>query len=108
MTVVGVVVAAVLGGWARFGAQSLLPTWLGTVVVNVAGSLLAGLAVGWDGARHTVLVIGGLGALTSVSAAMADHRALTERRGRGTATAYAAATIAGCCAAAWLGIELAA
>ena len=107
MTVVGIIALAVTGGWIRHAAQILLPSWFGTLLVNVAGSTLAGLAVSWDGSRRAVFVIGGLGALTSVSAAVADHQRLANGKGRAAASAYGVGTIVSCCLAAWLGIELA-
>ncbi len=107
MTFLGLVALAIAGGWIRHAAQTVLPTWFGTLLVNVAGSTLAGLAVSWDGSRRAVFVIGGLGALTSVSAALADHQRLADAKGRAAASVYGIGTIVSCCLAAWLGIELA-
>lgn len=79
---------------------------LGTLAVNLVGSFLLGLVVGWDPPGATVVGTAGLGALTTFSTFSADVVGL---RAQGTTrvVAYAGASVVGGVALAWLGLHLA-
>lgn len=90
--------AARRGGWPR-----------GTEVVNVVGSLLAGVVVGagLDRWLLAVLVAGFCGGLTTFSTWAVEVVELAEEPAWGWAVAYATGTAAACVAAALLGLVLA-
>ncbi len=82
----------------------------GTLFVNLFGSLLMGLALGWLSARHAVaplLMTGILGGFTTYSAFSADVIGLIERGDLGQAALYAFGTMLGAVAACGLGLMLA-
>lgn len=79
---VGFAVAAAVGGACRWALGRALPQsggWpLGTLAANVAGCFAAGLAHALSGPLRTVLVVGLLGGLTTLSTLVAE--VLTLRR----------------------------
>lgn len=108
--VIGFAVLAVAGAWIRVGATVALNRWplpLGTLSVNLAGSLLAGVLVSHlQGDGRTVLVTGGLGAMTTFSSFAAEVRAMGADRRWALAAGYAVVTAVGAVAAARLGLGL--
>src|SRR5690606_18559585 len=106
--------AGVLGTLLRHGA--VLATAgvrfpLGVLVVNVLGSLVAGLALArllrgeLDPGLAVIVIAGGCGGLTTFSTVVADAvRAWLARR-RGTALAILIANLALGAAAAWAGLH---
>ena len=82
----------------------------GTLTVNLLGSLLMGLALGWLSARHAVaplLMTGILGGFTTYSAFSADVMGLLQRGDATLAAVYAFGTMLGAVAACGLGLLLA-
>ncbi len=83
------------------------PLPLGTLSVNLAGSLLAGVLVAHlEGDGRTVLVTGGLGAMTTFSSFAAEVRAMGADRRWALAVGYIALTAAGAVVAARVGLGL--
>ncbi len=86
----------------------------GTMIVNVAGSLLMGLLVGWLATRsagseamRAFLATGVLGGFTTFSAFSLDFALLWERKAHVAALAYAAGSVALSLAAVFAGLWLA-
>lgn len=108
--VLGFAALAVAGAWIRVGATVALNRWplpLGTLSVNLAGSLLAGVLVAHlEGDGRTVLVTGGLGAMTTFSSFAAEVRAMGADRRWALAVGYIALTAAGAVVAARVGLGL--
>lgn len=75
----------------------------GTLAVNVVGSFALGLLAGAGGVTTVILASGALGSLTTFSTLAVETVGLW-RRSRQRAAAYAAASLAGGVAAAWLGV----
>lgn len=113
-------VGAVLGAWLRWAlalwlntAERVLP--LGTLLANVAGGLLVGVAVACF-ARHPQLapewrlfaITGFLGALTTFSTFSIESFGLIARGAFGWALAHSALHLLGSLAAAAIGYRLAA
>jgi CrcB protein len=94
---------------ARFGAGF---PW-GTLIVNLAGGLLAGLLVGtlarFQASEQLLLFLGVglLGGFTTFSAFSLDAAAMIERGQLGLSLAYAAASVFGAVAAVFIGLWLA-
>lgn len=90
--------AARRGGWPR-----------GTALVNVSGSLLAGLLVGagLDQPLLAVLVAGLCGGLTTFSTWAVEVVELAEKPAVGWALIYGTGTAAGCVLAALVGLAIA-
>ena len=106
MIVVGFLAAATIGAAARWQIGERLPVPLGTILVNLSGSLALGLLAGSGEDSRTVLGIAGLGALTTFSTVMVQVIELWRIR-PARAVGYAAATLAGGVVLAWLGLTLA-
>ena len=117
---VPVVVWVALGGALGAMARWAVSPWVhvqdfpwATLVVNVTGSALIGVLIGWfaDAAWfHAVgrplLVVGLLGAFTTFSSFSMDTLALAEARGAVIATGYVLANVVGSIGMAWLGFRL--
>lgn len=113
MTAVVVLVfaaAASIGAWIRVGATRALNRWplpVGTLTVNVGGSLAAGvLAAALSGDARTVLVTGGLGALTTYSSFAGEARAMLADRRWALAALYVLVTVVACVAGARVELAL--
>ena len=111
ITVIGFVVAAAAGAFARAEAgrrwnrHEGLP--FGTLIVNVTGSFLLGLLVNTAPPAITVLGVAGLGAYTTFSSFARDTVALIEQRRVVLAAAYVGATVVLGIVAAAVGVGLA-
>jgi CrcB protein len=108
------------GGALGSGARYLVAGWAasrygldfprGTLVVNVVGSLLLGVLVGFAGARalsdeaRLFLGAGVLGGFTTYSSFNAETIALAERAGLWPALANVALTVIGCLVAGAAGL----
>jgi fluoride exporter len=111
-----VAVGAALGALARWQAGVWLnPRWLGfplgTLLVNVVGGLLIGMALEWLGRQPNellklLLVTGFLGGLTTFSAFSGESLALLRHGELGMAIAHTLAHVLGSLLAAWLGVKL--
>lgn len=93
MTVLLVALGAAVGAPLRYLLARHLDgrLHLGTLLVNVAGSLLLGLCAGWslDGSAYALLGTGLCGGLTTYSALAVQAR----DRGARLGTAYGVATV---------------
>lgn len=105
MTVLGFAAAAAVASLMRWWTGWLLPAPLGTLGVNLAGAFALGLLEGADTVSGTVFGVAALGSLTTFSTLVVEiHEiARTDRRRAG---GYAAATLVGGVALAWLGLRL--
>ena len=116
----GVSIAGAIGAPARYVVERAITRRragtfpVGTLLVNVTGSLVLGLVVGaalyhgFAGAPRVVLGTGFCGAYTTFSTFGLEAVALAQRGERRVATAYVvSSTVVGCAAAA-LGLVLAA
>lgn len=112
-----VALGGALGALARFGLVRAMTAWfgpafpLGTLAVNVAGSLAAGLLYvrlveqgAGDGALRALLIVGFLGAFTTFSAFSVETLRLLEDFGPGAAALNAALNVVLCLAACGLGL----
>jgi len=121
MTPVGalaVAAGAVLGAWLRWLLGLALnqpgsPIPAGTLLANLVGGLLAGMALAWfeahpstDPGWRLFAVTGFLGALTTFSTFSAESLALVQRGAWLAAAAHSAVHLAGCQLAAALGFRL--
>ena len=111
ITAIAFVITAAIGTLARAEAGR---RWnrqegfaIGTLAVNVTGSLLLGLLTNVAPPAITVLGIGGLGAYTTFSSFAYDTVALLERRQVALACLYVGATLVLGIAAAALGVAIA-
>jgi CrcB protein len=77
---------------------------LGTLVVNVSGSLALGLLAGVAPPAATIIGAGGLGAYTTFSRFSVEVEELHRRGANGLAAGYVVVSVAACIAAAWLGL----
>ncbi|MFN3860589.1 MAG: fluoride efflux transporter CrcB [Roseateles sp.] len=110
-------VGAALGALARWQVGLLFITrWsgfpLGTLLVNILGGLLIGMALEWLGRQpnellRLLLVTGFLGGLTTFSAFSGESLALLKHGELGLALGHALAHVAGSVLAAWLGMRVA-
>jgi len=111
-----VAVGAALGALTRWQAGIWLNTrWLGfplgTLLVNIVGGLLIGMAVEWLGRQPNelfklLLVTGFLGGLTTFSAFSGESLALLREGAFGMAAAHTVAHVLGALGAAALGMRL--
>lgn len=111
-----VVLGAALGALARWRAGVWLNAgWggfpLGTLLVNLVGGLLIGMALEYFGRAPNellklLLVTGFLGGLTTFSAFSGESLSLLQRGEFGLALAHSAAHVLGSLAAAALGMKL--
>ncbi|MFN0092943.1 MAG: fluoride efflux transporter FluC [Acidimicrobiales bacterium] len=112
ITVLLFAAAAATGSLARTGLAARLRTAagfpLGTVLVNLAGSLALGWATGagWSGPTRTIVAAAGLGSFTTFSSFANDAAGLWRSGRRRAAGAYVAVSVAGAVAAAELGLLL--
>ena len=110
-----IAIGAVLGAWLRWGFVLWLnERWpaipLGTLVANLLGGLIAGIALAWL-ARHPelspqwrlFLITGFLGALTTFSSFSIESLELIQRGQLAWALGHAALHLAGAVAATALG-----
>jgi CrcB protein len=107
-----------VGGTARWGVGALLPTPAGqfpwsTLLINVAGSLLIGLAMMlilevWSPRRYVrpFLVVGVLGGFTTFSTYAVEVRGLFATGSGPLAVAYLLGTLLAGLAAVWAGVGL--
>lgn len=106
LTAIAFVGLAGVGAAVRFLASDRWPGGhRGTLLVNVAGSLLLGLLTGAGAAVPLVVGVGGLGALTTFSTFAADTLALAEKS-RYRAGGHVAATVVLGLAAALVGLAI--
>ena len=116
MNALAVAVGAALGALTRWQAGIWLNTrWLGfplgTLLVNIVGGLLIGMAVEWLGRQPNelfklLLVTGFLGGLTTFSAFSGESLALLREGAFGMAAAHTVAHVLGALGAAALGMRL--
>ncbi|MFG6433375.1 fluoride efflux transporter CrcB [Roseateles sp. LYH14W] len=114
MNALAVSLGAALGALTRWQAGLLFNArWagfpLGTLLVNVVGGLLIGMALAWFGRQPNellklLLVTGFLGGLTTFSAFSGESLALLQRGDFGLALAHTLAHVVGSLAAAALGM----
>ena len=114
-----VAIGAVAGAWARWAlglwlntAERALP--YGTLIANVAGGLLIGVAVAWfarhpqvDPAWRLFAITGFLGALTTFSSFSIESLGMLQRGAVGLALAHTGLHVFGSLAAAAIGYRLA-
>lgn len=116
MNAAAVALGAALGALTRWQAGLLLnERWpgfpLGTLLVNVVGGLLIGVALEWFGRQPNelfklLLVTGFLGGLTTFSAFSGESLALLRDGHLALAGAHTLAHVLGALLAAWLGMKL--
>jgi CrcB protein len=116
MNGLAVALGAAVGALARWQAGVWLNTsWkgfpLGTLLVNLVGGLLIGMALEWFGRQPNellklLLVTGFLGGLTTFSAFSGESLALLRHGELGLALAHTLAHVLGALGAAWLGMRL--
>ncbi|MCF8204335.1 MAG: fluoride efflux transporter CrcB [Methylotenera sp.] len=109
-------VGAALGALARWQAGLLFNTrWagfpLGTLLVNVVGGFLIGMALEWFGRQPNdllklLLVTGFLGGLTTFSSFSGESLALLRHGEFGMALAHTVSHVLGSLLAAWAGMKL--
>jgi CrcB protein len=116
--VVGVALAGALGAPARYMVESLVrrlrsgPFPLGTLLVNISGSLALGVVVGLaasatlDADARAVIGTGFLGAYTTFSTYAYETVRLAEDGRRTSAATYAVGSLLAAAAAAALGLAL--
>jgi CrcB protein len=115
MNALAVSVGAALGALTRWQAGLLFNTrWagfpLGTLLVNLVGGLLIGMALEWFGRQPNevlklLLVTGFLGGLTTFSAFSGESLTLLKHGQLGMALAHTAAHVLGSLLAAWVGMK---
>lgn len=110
-------IGAVFGAWSRWALgvhlNALHPSLpIGTVIANLAGGYLIGVAIQWLGLRpdlppelRLLVVTGFLGALTTFSTFSAEAVNLLSRGQFGWAFAHAFAHLAGSLVCTWLGMQ---
>jgi CrcB protein len=116
LNALAVAAGAALGALARWQVGLMFNTrWtgfpLGTLLVNLVGGLLIGVALEWFGRQPNevlklLLVTGFLGGLTTFSAFSGESLALLKHGQLGMALAHTLAHVVGALLAAWLGMKL--
>lgn len=116
MNAAAVALGAALGALVRWQAGLMFNArWagfpLGTLLVNLVGGLLIGMALEWLGRQphellKLLLVTGFLGGLTTFSAFSGESLALLRHGELGMALAHGLAHVLGSLLAAWLGMKL--
>jgi fluoride exporter len=119
MTALYVAVAGGLGSMSRYLIGLASVRWfgdrfpVGTLLVNLIGCLLIGLAVAvldtrqLDPRARAAIIGGFIGGFTTYSAFAFETLALAERRGAGWAVLYVAASLVGGLAACAIGVLIA-
>ena len=119
LAIAGVGAGAAAGAWLRWSLAVLLnPAYphlpVGTVVANLSGGLLIGIALAWfsrhpeiDAAWRLAAVTGFLGGLTTFSTFSIESLLLIQKGQWGWAVAHSAAHLFGSLAAAAFGYRLA-
>lgn len=115
MNALAVSVGAALGALTRWQVGLLFNTrWagfpLGTLLVNLVGGLLIGMALEWFGRQPNeglklLLVTGFLGGLTTFSAFSGESLTLLRHGQFGMALVHTAAHVLGSLLAAWVGMK---
>ena len=116
MNALAVATGAALGALTRWQVGVLINArWagfpLGTLLVNVLGGLLIGMALEWFGRQPSevlklLLVTGFLGGLTTFSAFSGESLTLLRHGAFGMAIAHTLAHVLGSLLAAWAGMRL--
>jgi len=116
LNALAVSVGAALGALTRWQAGVVFNSrWmgfpLGTLLVNLVGGFLIGMALEWFGRQPNellklLLVTGFLGGLTTFSAFSGESLALLRHGELGMAAAHTLAHVLGALFAAWLGMRL--
>ena len=116
MNALAVSIGAALGALARWQTGLMFNSrWmgfpLGTLLVNLVGGFLIGIALEWFGRQPNewlklLLVTGFLGGLTTFSAFSGESLALLRHGELGMAAAHTLAHVLGALFAAWLGMRL--
>ncbi|MBT8158906.1 MULTISPECIES: fluoride efflux transporter CrcB [Arthrobacter] len=118
MTVLLIALAGGLGAAARFIVDGLVRSWartalpLGTIIINVSGSLLMGILAGFVMAKHApeslqlVLGTGFLGGYTTFSTASLETVRLVQSGRPALAVLNGLGTMVACVAAAATGVGL--
>lgn len=106
---IGAVLRYWMARWVQTGLGTGFP--VGTLAVNVAGSLVMGFAAIWLLERSSLppearlfLLTGVLGGFTTFSAFSLETLTLVEERNLGQAIAYIGLSVFGCIGAAWIGM----
>ncbi len=110
----GGAVGAILRWWVGVLMSHLLaPVFLGTLVVNLAGSFLVGVLLIWfqgklpiNDVLRTGIVVGFLGGFTTYSAFSMEAVNMMMAGFYGRASAYVVVTVAVCLVGAWTGVML--
>ena len=110
----GGAVGAILRWWVGVLMSHLLaPVFLGTLVVNLAGSFLVGVLLIWfqgklpiNDVLRTGIVVGLLGGFTTYSAFSMEAVSMMMAGFYGRASAYVLATVAVCLVGTWAGVML--
>ena len=110
----GGAVGAILRWWVGVLMSHLLaPVFLGTLVVNLAGSFLVGVLLIWfqgklpiNDVLRTGIVVGLLGGFTTYSAFSMEAVNMMMAGFYGRASAYVVVTVAVCLVGAWTGVML--
>ena len=110
----GGAVGAILRWWVGVLMSHLLaPVFLGTLVVNLAGSFLVGVLLIWfqgklpiNDVLRTGIVVGLLGGFTTYSAFSMEAVNMMMAGFYGRASAYVVVTVAVCLVGTWTGVML--
>ena len=110
----GGAVGAILRWWVGVLMSHLLaPVFLGTLVVNLAGSFLVGVLLIWfqgklpiNDVLRTGIVVGLLGGFTTYSAFSMETVNMMMAGFYGRASAYVVVTVAVCLMGTWVGVML--